>query len=69
MTDNTTYLDASPERGDIVVFIFPKDNVTKYIKRCIALPGDTVFIKDRIVYVNGIQREEPATVKFINPNI
>lgn len=67
--DKKAYIETSPERGDIVLFIYPKDQVTKYIKRCVALPGDTVFIKDRIVYVNGIQREEPTTVKFINPNI
>lgn len=41
------------ERGDVVVFEYPRDIVYKYVKRCIGLPGDTVSIADREVYVNG----------------
>ena len=41
------------ERGDVVVFEYPRDIVYKYVKRCIGLPGDTVSIQDREVYVNG----------------
>ena len=41
------------ERGDVVVFEYPRDIVYKYVKRCIGLPGDTISIKDREVYVNG----------------
>ena len=41
------------ERGDVVVFEYPRDIVYKYVKRCIGLPGDTISIQDREVYVNG----------------
>ena len=41
------------KRGDVVVFEYPRDIVYKYVKRCIGLPGDTVSIADREVYVNG----------------
>lgn len=59
------------ERGDIIVFIFPgyRDEAEAgefayYLKRCIALPGDTLQIIDRIVYVNGQRTPHPRNLKF-----
>lgn len=43
----------TPQRGDILVFRFPKDNKTNYIKRVVGLPGDTVRYKDKTVTING----------------
>ena len=47
------------ERGDMVVFFFPLDHTKSYIKRVIALPGDTVQIEKGTVYVNGERLDEP----------
>ncbi len=47
------------ERGDVVVFYYPRDPSKSYIKRVIALPGDDLRIDRGRVYVNGEQVPEP----------
>lgn len=46
-------------RGDVVVFHYPRDPSKSYIKRVIALPGDTLSIDGGQVYVNGKAIQEP----------
>jgi len=48
-----------PHRGDIIVFKFPKNPKEDYIKRCVAVEGDTVLYRDKVLYVNGQRQEEP----------
>jgi signal peptidase I len=47
------------QRGDVVVFLYPHDHEKSYIKRVIALPGDTLRIDHGLVYVNGSRVKEP----------
>jgi signal peptidase I len=61
------YDENGPAVNDVVVFIFPEDMVTRYIKRCVAGPGDTVEIKDKVLLINGQQAPEPKTIQFVKP--
>jgi signal peptidase I len=45
--------DIVPERGDIIIFTFPKNKSLDFVKRVIGLPGDTVQISHKKVYING----------------
>ena len=54
------------ERGDVVVFEYPRDIVYKYVKRCIGLPGDTISIDNREVFVNGLVSELPNGGQFLS---
>jgi signal peptidase I len=47
-------LARAPTRGDVVVFKWPGDNDTDYIKRLIGLPGETIEIRNEQLYINGI---------------
>jgi signal peptidase I len=49
-------------RRDVIVFKFPEDPRRDFIKRVIALPGETVEIRDKDVYVEGIRLDEPYVV-------
>lgn len=48
-----------PQRGDIVVFLFPEDESKDFIKRVIGLPGETLEVRDKVVYINGQPLDEP----------
>lgn len=44
---------SQPKRGDIVVFLFPKDESLHYVKRVIGVPGDTIEFRGRELFING----------------
>ncbi len=59
IVDKLSYRFKEPERFDIVVFEYQKEENTFYIKRVIGLPGETVQIaEDGTIYINGKELEE-----------
>jgi len=48
-----------PQRGDVVVFIFPEDRSKDFIKRVIGVAGDSVELRGKKVYINGQPVEDP----------
>jgi signal peptidase I len=53
--DNVIYTLGKPKRGDIIVFRYPENIKIDFIKRVIATEGDTIEIKDKVIYINGIK--------------
>ena len=56
------YRFGKPKREDIIVFKYPKDPSRDFIKRLIGLPGDTLEIRDKKVYINEKPLTEPYTI-------
>lgn len=61
-TEKTLIPVKDPQRGEIIVFKFPKDPSKDYIKRVIGTSGDTVEIRQKKIYVNGKLQEEEFSV-------
>lgn len=59
--DKTTEAKTSIKRGDILIFVYPKDEKKDFIKRVIGLPGDKIEIKDKEIYIN----DEKLTENYI----
>lgn len=47
-----------PQRGDVMVFRYPVDQKTNYIKRVVGVPGDTISYRNKTLYINNKQIEE-----------
>ena len=43
----------TPQRGDIVIFASWHDPYEDFVKRCVGLPGDTILVRNNVLYVNG----------------
>lgn len=56
----------APQRGDIVVFVYPKDTSKDFIKRVVAVGGDEVRIHDKQLFVNGVA-DDSAYAYLANP--
>lgn len=58
-----------PKAGDIVIFKYPRNPKVNYIKRCVAVEGQTVEIKDKVLYVDRKRIPDPPLGKHTNPHV
>jgi signal peptidase I len=66
LVNRFVYRYAEPERGDIVVFHPPFATGEDYIKRVVAVGGDTIEVRDGGLYVNGALQDEPYLPEQMN---
>ena len=58
VSDKKIFEISHPERGDVVVFRYPLDPSTPFIKRVVGLPGDRIAYYNKVLYINGQQAEQ-----------
>ncbi len=61
VTEKVSYRFRNPKSGEIIVLKNPRDESQDFIKRVIAVPGDTLQISNNVVYVNN----QPLTEKYL----
>ncbi len=55
----------SPQRGDVVVFRYPQDPSTPFIKRVVGLPGDRIGYHDKVLHVNDVPAEQELRGRYV----
>ncbi len=69
LSEKVTYRFRPPRRGELVVFKYPLNPEKAFIKRCVAVAGDTVVIRDKVLYVNGVPFPDPPGTKYTDPRV
>lgn len=70
MVNKFIYLFKDPQKGDIIIF-HPPDQIgthDDYVKRVVAVPEDTVEVKDGRLFINGLAQNEPYIKEAMNYN-
>ena len=61
-----------PQKNDVIVFKFPgyRDQIESpdiqfYVKRCVAEPGDTLEVRNKVVFINGVEQPIPPRIQYL----
>jgi signal peptidase I len=65
ITDTKIIPIDQPKRGDVMVFRYPEDPSTPFIKRVVGLPGDRIGYFNKVVYVNGQPAQQDEVETFV----
>lgn len=65
LTDKISYRFNNPQRGDVIVLKNPRDENQDFIKRVLALPGDTIKVENNNVYINN----QPVNEYYLPPGV
>jgi signal peptidase I len=60
---------APPQPGDVIVFESPEDPDRAFIKRCVAIAGQRVEVRDKVIYVDGERHPDPRFSKYLDARI
>lgn len=66
IVDELTYRFEAPQRGDVVIFRYPRNPSEFFIKRIIGLPGETVAVQDGNIYIT---KTDGATMELNEPYV
>ncbi|HNP84431.1 MAG TPA: signal peptidase I [Nitrospira sp.] len=76
LADDYIYVDTlishfkfKPRRGEIITFLYPKDEGKSFLKRVIGLPGDRIEIRNKIVFVNGVPLDDGSYTQRLDPRV
>jgi len=69
LANKIAYKNSDPKRGDLIVFLNPEDRQENYIKRVVAIAGDTVEIKDGQLYINDEKLQRQVLAQSTLDNI
>ena len=69
LVNTLAYAFSGPSRGDVIVFHYPRDPKQEFIKRVLAIPGDTIKEDVDQIWVNGVLLHEPYIAQPLNPQL
>lgn len=69
LVNKLAYDYGDPRPGDVVVFKYPLNPEKSFVKRCLATEGQTVQIKNKVLYVDGVIVQNPEWENYTDPHI